>query len=200
MRELIATLGLLLALASADAQPDRPTDDIFVKRENAPSGVATETHPTPAIVNSVTPCDPVFGLDFMVGMMTGIRAEGSVCHLFDGSLRVEGFYGALFTKFGSSESAGAGLRWQKRRVSEDGCRSVVFGPGCDVLFHLEEGHAIMIAPNVELAWNRSIRDSAGWILGINAGVGIGVNGKDTDGDNVAGKVTPIISGFAGFRY
>jgi hypothetical protein len=32
------------------------------------------------------------------------------------------------------------------------------------------------------------------MLGINAGVGVAVTGRDTDGDNAAGRVTPLISG------
>ena len=58
----------------------------------------------------------------------------------------------------------------------------------------------MVAPTVELAWCRTIGSSSGWLLGINAGVGIAISGKDTDGDKAAGRVTPLISGFTGFRY
>src|SRR5262245_52107434 len=76
-----------------------------------PSGNPTliDNSPIPAIVTSTPTMDPTFGLDLMLGMMTGIRAEGVLTRGDHGSLRAEGFYGALFTKFGASEGAGAGF-------------------------------------------------------------------------------------------
>jgi hypothetical protein len=197
MRRLAAFAALLLAgPAFAQAPPVVVHNNV-----NAVPVVAADPGPLPAVLPAAPCADaPVFGLDLMLGMMTGLRAEGSLWQAPGGSLRVEGFYGALFTKFGSAESLGAGLRWQTRRTAADGCHAIVFGPGCDVLFHLQDGNLVLLAPTVELAWHRTIRDTAGWVLGINAGIGVAVGGDDTDGDSAAGRVTPLISGFTGFRY
>jgi hypothetical protein len=204
---LILTLLSSLLVVVAVAMPALADEPPVVINNNipAPANVAQPTPtydagPLPAVLAPACADAPLFGLDLMFGQMSGLRVDAAVGRIGAGSLRAEGFYGALLTKFGAAEAAGVGARWQTRRCSADGCHAVVFGPGCDVLFHLGDGHLVMVAPTVELAWCRTIGNTAGWMLGINAGIGIAVNGRDTDGDNAAGRVTPLISGFTGFRY
>lgn len=190
---LIVSVAVLVIAVPAFAQ-EAPV--IVNNALNAPPVV--EASPLPAIMPACNA--PVFGLDLFLGMMSGLRVDGALYRGPNGSLRAEGFYGALATKFGAAEAGGAGLRWQTRREGKDGCHAVVFGPGCDVFFHFDKGNLILLAPSVELAWSRTIGDTAGWMLGINAGIGVAVSGRDTDGDDVVGRVTPLISGFTGFRY
>lgn len=141
---------------------------------------------------------PAFGIDLMLGQMTGIRPTFGL-HINDNStLQIEGYYGALFTKFSGSEGAGAGVRWV---TSRGGLDAVTFGPGVDVLFNFNDGKAVMLAPTVDLAWRHTFGNRAALSLGINAGIGVGISGYGNDEDKpVSGKVTPLISFYAGLRY
>lgn len=143
---------------------------------------------------------PVFGMDLMLGQQMGLRPSLAVYSTDRSSFLVEGFYGALLTKFGAAEAAGAGVRWMTTRGG--GLGAVAFGPGLDVLFHLDRGKAVILAPTVDVAWRRSLGERAAFVLGLNAGVGIGVSGNrdDGDGDPVSGRVTPLISLYTGFRF
>jgi hypothetical protein len=143
--------------------------------------------------------EPLLGLDIMVGQMSGIRPHVAVFRSERSAVVVEGFYGGLLTKFGQSEGAGAGVRWNFTRGGRD---SVTLGPGVDVLFNFRDGEAVFLAPTVDLAWRRDFGDRAGLTLGVNAGIGVGLSG-DRDGDRddpAAGRVTPLISVFGGLRY
>jgi len=192
---LLASMAVLAMVMPAFAQ-DAP---VVIDNSNTLTlPPVVEATPLPAVLPACGA--PLFGLDLFLGQFAGLRVDGALYRGPNGSLRAEGYYGALLTKFGSSEAAGAGVRWQTRREGKDGCHAVVFGPGCDAFFHLDDANLIMVAPSVELAWCRTIGDTAGWVLGINAGIGVAVSGRDTDGDDAVGRVTPLISGFTGFRY
>lgn len=140
------------------------------------------------------------GMDLLLGQMTGIRPSIALLTRENSSLQVEGYYGALFTKFGASEGAGAGVRWV---TSRGGLDAVTIGPGVDVLFNLNRDKAMMLAPTVDLAWRHSFGNRAALVLGINAGIGVGMSGRsngDDDGNTISGKVTPLISFYSGLRY
>lgn len=142
---------------------------------------------------------PVFGVDLMLGQQSGIRPSLAVYSNERSAFLVEGYYGGLFTKFGGSEGAGAGVRWVTSRGGSD---SVTIGPGVDVLFNFNDGKATFLAPTVDIAWRREFGNRAGFVLGLNAGIGIGLSGNSgsDEGDRVSGKVTPLISLFTGLRY
>jgi hypothetical protein len=55
---------------------------------------------------------------------------------------------------------------------------------------------------VDLAWRRGFGDRAAAVLGLTAGVGVGLSGgRNNDRDDaVAGRVTPIIGFYTGLRY
>ncbi len=142
---------------------------------------------------------PAFGMDLLFGQQMGIRPSVAVYSTARTSFLVEGFYGALLTKFGASEGAGAGVRWVTTRGGRD---AVTLGPGLDVFFNINRGAATFIAPTVDISWRHSFGDRAALDLGLNAGVGIGLSGSrnhDRD-EKVAGRATPLISAFAGLRY
>ena len=143
--------------------------------------------------------DSVFGMDLMLGQMTGIRPSMAVYNGERSAVLVEGFYGALFTKFGGSEGAGAGVRWA---TTSQCVHSVSYGPGVDVLFNLNDGKAIMLAPTVDVAWRRNFGDRAAFVLGLSAGIGIGLSGREDDRHSrpVSGRVTPLIGMFTGLRF
>lgn len=140
-------------------------------------------------------------MDILLGQQTGIRPTLALYSNERSSIVVEGYYGALFTRFGSSESAGAGGRWLFTR---GGCDSVTFGPGVDVFFNLDRENAIILAPTVDLAWRHGFGERAALKLGINAGFGVGLSGRRDHyrhgSDDVAGQVTPLISFYAGLGY
>lgn len=140
-----------------------------------------------------------FGMDLLLGYQTGIRPNVALHTNERSAFVLEGYYGGLFTKFGGSEGAGAGVRWV---TSRGGLDAVTIGPGLGVLFNFNDGKATMLAPTVDLAWRHTFGNRAGLVLGINAGFGIGLSGRSggDDGDNVAGKVTPLISFYSGLRY
>lgn len=175
----------------------------------APSGVRAQAPPAapPVTVNQTVVIDeggapvshePFLGLDLMVGQLSGVRPSFAVFRDTRSALVVEGFYGGIFSKLGQSEGAGAGLRYNLTRGGRD---SVTLGPGVDVLFNFRDGQATMLAPTIDLAWKRDFGERAGWVLGMNAGVGVGVSGRvDSNGANAAGRVTPLISVFGGLRF
>lgn len=141
---------------------------------------------------------PVFGMDLMLGQQTGIRPSLGLYSSEKSSFLVEGYYGGLFTKFGASEGAGAGVRWV---TSRGGLDAVTIGPGLDVLFNFNHGRATFLAPTVDIAWRHSFGNSAGLVLGLNAGLGVGLYGhRGDDGERVSGRVTPLISFYTGLRY
>jgi hypothetical protein len=178
------------SLLAAPSQPPQATVDL--------SSLADKTAVmTGQWVNS--PRGPVFGMDVLLGMQMGIRPSVGLYTSENSSFVVEGYYGGLFTKFGSSEGAGAGVRWITSRGGPD---AVTIGPGVDVLFNFNRGQAAFLAPTVDIAWRHSFGNRAGLVLGLNAGLGIGLTGKsgNDDGDQVSGRLTPLISLFAGLRY
>lgn len=143
--------------------------------------------------------EPLLGLDLMVGQLSGIRPSFAVHRTDRTAIVIEGFYGGIFSKLGQSEGAGAGVRWNVTRGGRD---SVTFGPGVDVLFNFRDGNAVMLAPTVDLSWRRDFGDRVGSVLGIQAGVGVGLSGQYSgqDDKSAAGQVTPLISVFGGLRF
>ncbi|MBX9585109.1 MAG: hypothetical protein K2X87_32790 [Gemmataceae bacterium] len=142
---------------------------------------------------------PVFGMDLMLGQQTGVRPSLALYSTDRWSLVTEGFYGALFTKFGASEAAGAGARWVTTRGGLD---AVTLGPGVDVLFHLNHGGATLLAPTVDVGWQHRFGERAGFHLGLSAGAGVGLGGREGrhGSDPVAGRVTPLIGFYTGLRF
>jgi len=140
----------------------------------------------------------VFGMDLLLGQQCGIRPSIALLSTEHSSFVVEGFYGGLFTKFGASEGAGAGVRWLTSRGGND---AVTIGPGADVLFNLNHGKASFLAPTVDIAWRHGFGNRSALVLGINPGLGIGLSGNSGNEDSqIAGKVTPLISFYSGLRY
>jgi len=186
---LIAVL-FVANVASPAGCADEPQADALAEK----TAVLTGEWAAPARNTS-----PTFGIDLLLGQMSGIRPSLALHINENSSLQIEGYYGGLFTKFGGSEGAGAGVRWV---ASHGGLDSVTIGPGIDVLFNFNDGKAVMLAPTVDLAWRHSFGNRGALVLGINAGVGIGLSGRGNgdEDDRVTGKVTPLISFYSGLRY
>ncbi|HYH69474.1 MAG TPA: hypothetical protein VD866_32565 [Urbifossiella sp.] len=143
--------------------------------------------------------EPILGLDVMIGQLSGIRPHVAIHRSDRTALVVEAFYGGILTKLGTSEGAGAGVRYNVNRGERD---SVTVGPGVDVLFNFRDGQAVIFAPSVDVAWRRDFGDRVGCVLGIQAGVGVGLSGRygGRDDKSAAGKLTPLISLFGGLRF
>jgi hypothetical protein len=206
MMHLRALLVFVVASASTAANADEPAaapppQSPLAPPQPPPSTLADKSAVmTGEWITSGRCPAPVFGMDLLLGQQTGIRPSLALYSTERSSFLVEGYYGGLFTKFGAAETAGAGVRWVTTRGG--GLNTVTLGPGVDVLFHLNRGQAVILAPSVDVAWRRNFGDRAAFVLGINAGVGIGLSGghgNDRD-DPVAGRVTPLISFYTGFRF
>ena len=191
------TLLAAVTLSSAAARGDEPPPAA------PPAGPSTFADKTAVLTGQCfAPArnpEPLFGLDLMLGQQMGVRPNLAVYSTERSSLVVEGFYGALLTKFGASEAAGGGARWVTTRGGRD---CVTLGPGVDVFFHLNRGRAVVLAPTVDLAWRRGFGDWAAVVLGMTAGVGVGLSGgRNNDRDDaVSGRVTPLIGFYTGLRY
>lgn len=144
--------------------------------------------------------EPFFGVDLMLGQQTGIRGNVAIWRSERSALVVEGFYGGLATRIAQSEAAGGGLRWLFVRCGRGGNDAVVVGPGVDVFSNFADGEATILAPTLDVAWRHSFGERSGWTIGLNAGLGIGIGGRDDHCDSAAGQVTPLISVFAGLRF
>ena len=168
-------------------------------------GVAPPPPPGAGVLVPVGP-PPVYqgiqflaDVDVLLGMQTGIRGQAGVWFNPCRGLVGEGFYGALFTKFGSGEAMGVGPRFIMRRPTWTGRDSILFAPGVDMLFYLHNDGPILIAPTIDVAWLHELGDRLGWEIGLNFGVGVGVSGTH-NGSSAAGQVTPLISVFTGLRF
>jgi hypothetical protein len=204
MMHLRALLVFVVAGASTAANADEPPPASLPQSPLAPPQPPPSTLADKSavmtgewITSGRCPA-PVFGMDLLLGQQTGIRPSLALYSTERSSFVVEGYYGGLFTKFGASETVGVGVRWVTTR---GGLNSVTLGPGVDVLFQLNRGQAVILAPTVDVAWRRNFGDRAAFVLGMNAGVGIGLSGHGKDRDDpVAGRVTPLISFYTGFRF
>ena len=135
----------------------------------------------------------------MIGQQMGARAQVSVLQRENWIFVAEGFYGALLTKFDSSESAGGGGRAYFRRCSQDGRNSMLLGPGLNLFYEFHEGGLPVLAPSLDLSWLHGFC-GGGWEIGLSLGVGISLKDKHEGRDVNAGEVTPLISAFTGFRF
>jgi len=206
---LLLGMTVSLALAAGTARADESVPAVTA----LPALPPVPPPPPPSLeVTPVTPAAPpvgffdswespdgraTIGLDLILGMQTGVRAQGVVHQVGNRMVVAEGFYGVLFSKLGNSEAAGIGARMLFRRPGRDGCHAMLLGPGVNMFYQFHDDAQWILAPSVDLAWLRSIGDSgAGWQIGINAGLGVSVDGHKDGRD----RVTPIISLFTGFKF
>ncbi|MFO0799623.1 MAG: hypothetical protein U0804_19300 [Gemmataceae bacterium] len=197
MRLPLVLLTLAAASAAARAQDSLPAAP---PPAALPPAAPVNVNQTVVIAAPAPdPGEPILGLDLMLGQLSGIRPSIAVHRGDRTALVVEAFYGGILTKLGTSEGAGAGLRYNVSRGTHDG---VTVGPGVDVLFNFRDGQAVIFAPTVDVAWRRDFGDRVGCSLGIQAGVGVGLSGRYSGRDDkaAAGQVTPLISVFGGLRF
>jgi hypothetical protein len=164
----------------------------------------TEAKPTEVVVVSPhaegpAPEESIISANLLLGYLTGVRAEVAFLRQENRSYAVEAFYGALLTRMGTSEGAGAGVRAIFRRSSRYSTNSLILGPGIDVLAQFHNNGLVMVAPTMDLSWLHGFDGGAGWETGINVGVGVGV-ASDKNNDKHDGNVTPLISFYTGLRY
>lgn len=165
-----------------------------------------EIHPHEVVVVSPhadgpEPEESVLGANLMLGYLTGIRIEGAVFREDNRAYVLEGFYGGVLTRMGSSEGAGGGARVLFRRSSRYSTNSLILGPGIDIFAQFHNAGLVLVAPTLDLAWLHGFDGGAGWETGLNIGFGIAVASNSSFGrrDHV-GEVTPLISFYTGLRY
>ncbi len=142
---------------------------------------------------------PWFAVELMLGQELGVR--GQVVPFADryGALVVEGFYGGLFTDIGSSQALGAGGRWLWSDWL-DGCDALVFSPGVDVFFGLNNRALVLLTPSVDLGWMLKLGPCLVGEIGLEVGLGIGVSGHTDHGHSAIGDFTQLISLYTGLRF
>jgi hypothetical protein len=120
--------------------------------------------PTPALDR-----EPPFAVQLMLGQELGVRGQVT---LFTGSREafvVEGFYGGLYTDIGSSQALGAGARWLLWSNWTEVGDALVFGPGLDVFFGLNQRALILLTPSVDVAWAFKLAPRLQGEIGLDTG-------------------------------
>lgn len=158
------------------------------------AGPAPYCTPTPAFDS-----EPLFAVQLMLGQELGVRGQVVPYADRSGAFVVEGFYGGLFTDFGSSQALGTGGRWLWSDWLGTG-DALVFGPGVDVFFGLNHRRLILLTPSVDLEWILKLCPSLEWEIGLEAGLGIGMSGYTDHGHSAVGDFTQLISLFTGLRF
>jgi hypothetical protein len=198
---LLLGMTAAVALAAGPARADDPVPAVTAPPALPPPPPGPQVVAPPGVFigdpGEMADGRTTIALDLILGMQTGARLQGVVHQAAHRVFVAEGFYGALFSKLGSSEAAGVGGRVLFRRVGRDDCHAMLLGPGVNMFYQFHDDAQWILAPSLDLAWLRSIGDfGAGWQVGINAGLGVSVSGRERGGD----AVTPIISIFTGFRF
>jgi hypothetical protein len=155
-----------------------------------------------SVTDTGPPEEALFSANLLLGMETGIRGELA---LFRGARHcyvIEGFYGYVLSNLGTAETGGVGGRAVFRRCSATGENSYLMGAGVDAFAQIKSDGAVLVAPNLDIAWLHDKGSGAGWETGLNLGAGIGVAGhkNGNDGRPVHGMVTPLISFYTGLRF
>ena len=181
------------ATASAQAPVASPPATV-VEQPLFLEAVAAPDHPSAAGDFNAS-----VAIHLMLGTQTGVRTQLGFDLTDRSAVLVEGYYGGVFTRFASGEAIGGGVRWQFRRSSEDGINQLSFAPGASILSIFNGHERTMLAPTLELAWLRAFSPNGGWgwELGLSVGVGIDVGGSAS---GQTGDISPLISGFTGFRF
>lgn len=144
--------------------------------------------------------EPPFAVELMLGQESGVRAQVALLRDGAGALVAEGFYGALFHDGGSSQALGAGGRYLIPLGGPWCGDSFYVGPGVDVFFQLDHDALILLTPSVDLAWKHELGVGLEFEVGIDAGLGVGVAGRDKSGHSGVGDLTTLISGYVGLRF
>lgn len=184
MRVALSSLALMLCLTARGEEPLVPVPAPMA--DPAPDADAT----APGWLTG----------QLMLGQQLGVRGQMRVAQFDDWTLSAEGFYGALLVNFGSSETAGGGLRAYTRRTSADGHKALLLGPGVNFFYQFDDGGLPIVAPSLDLSWMCGFGNGCGWEIGLNAGFGVSLSERRDGRDVNAGEVTPIISIFSGFRF
>jgi len=138
-------------------------------------------------------------MDILLGMTTGIRSQVGFEVGPRQSIVAEVFYGGLFTKIGTTEAVGGGVRYQWRRVSTDQVNQLALSPGLAFYSAISGDERNILAPTMEVTWIRAFSpgNNWGWQIGLSAGIGVDAGGSDR---GTTGEITPLISVFSGFRF
>ena len=119
----------------------------------------------------------------------------------------EVFLGAAGTNYGASGALGFGGRVQYALASGAWGDHLVVSPGLDLLVLFEGAgvdepyqSVLFLAPNVDVIWLHDFSPHFGWELGVHAGIGIGLSGRDDHDRDAGGRLTPLFSVFTGLRF
>jgi hypothetical protein len=142
----------------------------------------------------------MFGVALMLGQELGLRGQVSVTPNMRDAVVVEGFAGWLFHDLGDSSALGVGGRYLMRTSLFDRGNALQIGPGLDVFFQLNNNRLVLLTPSIDISWLQQLRGNLEWEIGLEAGLGIGVSGHESNGHSGVGEVTPLISVFTGLRF
>jgi hypothetical protein len=166
----------------------------------------------PNPVTFAPPCtdgpDHFFSAQLFLGTESGIRVQFAFERACHRTWLGEVFLGGAGTSYGSSGVIGLGGRVQYALASGAWGDHLLVSPGLDLMFLGEDGDhghhpreaVTYLAPTVDISWLHDFDRSFGWELGVHAGIGIGLGGRDEDNEPAGGKLTPIISVYTGVRF
>jgi hypothetical protein len=162
--------------------------------------------PLPPAPAATVPCCPPasrdsedwFALQAMFGQESGLRGQVPLLGDRHSALVVEGFVGWLFNDLRSSGALGAGARYLIQTDWSDAYNSIRLGPGVDVFF--QDHGLILLTPSIDLSWGYRLTPGLEWEVGLDVGLGIGMNGHTRHDNSALGDLVPLVSVFTGLRF
>jgi hypothetical protein len=204
----LATLGLLLLVHSAT----RAQESARLPTEPPPAHW-NEAHTTDPVLAPTPPPwhadgpDHFFGVQFLLGTETGVRLQFTFEQTCNRSWAAEIFLGGAATNFGDSGVIGGGVRVNYILNSGAWHDYLILSPGLDLMLldegpHIDQPYqsVLFLEPSVDLLWLHDFSPRFGWELGLHAGLGIGLTGRDENDRPAGGKITPVLSVFTGLRF
>jgi hypothetical protein len=210
VRTTAAFLSLLLIEGTVAAQEPRQIEPETVVPPHWHERLATAPEVAAAPPFEAGP-NHFVSAQVLLGFETGVRLQYTFHRECNREWVGELFLGAAGTRYGASGALGIGGRVHCALASGSWGDHLIVSPGLNLVFLGEESSdqhpwnqpedaVTFLAPSVDIAWLHDFLPHFGLELGVHLGLGIGLDGTDSDGDSAAGEFTPLFSVFAGVRF
>ena len=185
-----------LVFESTTARPTLVVDPLLVERTET-RGVGSENYVT---------------VDLFIGAPMGVRAAFFPYHTDDFGVSVEVIYGGNITTAGIMENV-AGAVGVHFTVASDGVNDAfIIAPGINFYVGWDDSPdsgwidfgpdstVYLLTTNAELMWVHDFARHFGLEIGLRLGGGVFLGGLDNNSEDVAGRLTPELALFIGFRF
>jgi len=210
VRTSAALWCLLLVHATVTAQEPRRMEEATVVPPHWHERLATAPPVDASPSLEAGPNHFVSG-QVLLGFETGIRMQFTFHRECNREWVGELFLGAAGTRYGASGALGIGGRVHCALAAGAWGDYLLVSPGLNLVFLGEESDdhhpwnqpedaVTFLAPSVDITWLHDFLPHFGIELGVHVGLGIGLDGTDSDGDSAAGEFTPLFNVFAGVRF